>query len=106
MAQTVLNVRVDSDVKKKADFLFKKMGMNTATAINVFLRQAIHDQKIPFYISAKENDNDIENDAATDHKHDEDGGFWDPRNQAYLEDQVRLFNEGKLKFTPHELIEV
>lgn len=95
MAQTVLNVRIDSDVKKKADFLFKKLGMNTSTAINIFLRQAIHDQEIPFSISAREETSDDE----------ADGGFWDPRNQAYLEEQVRLFNEGKLKFTPHELIE-
>lgn len=53
MSQTFLNIRVDADVKKKADILFKKLGMNTTTAINVFLQQAIHDQEIPFSISEK-----------------------------------------------------
>jgi DNA-damage-inducible protein J len=51
MAQTNLNVRVDEDIKKKADLLFADLGMNMTTAINVFLRQAIRKGGVPFEIT-------------------------------------------------------
>lgn len=33
---TNLNVRVDSNLKKESDALFKKLGLNMSTAINMF----------------------------------------------------------------------
>ena len=43
-----LNLRVNEDLKKEADLLFKKLGLNTSTAINMFLTQCVRDQEIPF----------------------------------------------------------
>ena len=48
---TNLNIKVDRDLKNQADLLFKAMGMTLTTAVNVFIRQAVQDQSIPFQIS-------------------------------------------------------
>ena len=48
MAQTNLTIRIDEDIKREAESLFSKIGLNTTTAINVFFRQAIREQAIPF----------------------------------------------------------
>ena len=45
---TSLNIKIDRDVKKKADLLFNAMGMILTTAVNIFVSQAIHEQAIPF----------------------------------------------------------
>ncbi|MCL1887799.1 MAG: type II toxin-antitoxin system RelB/DinJ family antitoxin [Kiritimatiellaeota bacterium] len=43
--------RMDSQLKSEADELFARLGMNLTTAINLFVRHAIHEQGIPFAIS-------------------------------------------------------
>ena len=48
MSPTTINI--DDTTKKEAQELFKDLGMNLTTAINVFLKQAIKEQKIPFEI--------------------------------------------------------
>lgn len=59
MATTVLQTRVDSIIKKQADSLFDSLGMDTTTAIRLFLKQAINQQRIPFEIvPPKENFSD------------------------------------------------
>ena len=43
-----MSFRVDKDLKKQADELFKKLGMNTSVALNMFLTQSVREQGIPF----------------------------------------------------------
>lgn len=43
-----MSFRVDKDLKKQADELFKKLGMNTSVALNMFLTQSVREQSIPF----------------------------------------------------------
>ncbi|HAH60772.1 MAG TPA: type II toxin-antitoxin system antitoxin, RelB/DinJ family [Treponema sp.] len=50
MATAVLQTRVDEDTKKQADTLFNSLGLDTTTAIRLFLKQAINQQRIPFEI--------------------------------------------------------
>lgn len=47
---TNLNVRIDSNLKKEAEDLFKRLGLNMSSAINVFLTQSVREQAIPFEI--------------------------------------------------------
>jgi len=47
---TNINVRIDDDVKKEAEALFGKLGFSMSSAINIFFRQAIREQAIPFQI--------------------------------------------------------
>lgn len=43
-----MSFRVDKKLKKEADSLFKKLGMNTSVALNMFLTQSVREQSIPF----------------------------------------------------------
>jgi DNA-damage-inducible protein J len=43
-----INIYVDSDVKNKAQDVFSALGLDMASAINIFLRQAIRQNGIPF----------------------------------------------------------
>ncbi len=55
MASTI-QVRVDDDLKKKSDELFKDLGTDTTTAIRIFLTQALASNGFPFEIKrAKSN---------------------------------------------------
>ncbi len=49
MASTI-QVRVDDELKKKSDELFKELGMDTTTAIRIFLTQAVANDGFPFEI--------------------------------------------------------
>ncbi len=48
---TNISIRMDSDVKAKADALFGELGMNMTTAFNIFVRQALREGRIPFEVS-------------------------------------------------------
>jgi len=50
MAKVSTNISIDADVKTKAQELFSDFGMDLSTAVNIFLRQAIRDNAIPFSI--------------------------------------------------------
>lgn len=54
MAAVSTNIKIDPVLKKDAQELFEKLGMSLSTAVNVFLRQAVREQGIPFYISMEE----------------------------------------------------
>ena len=47
---TNLSIKIDRDLKAKADKLFNDMGMNLTTAVNVFVRQVVLERAIPFRI--------------------------------------------------------
>ena len=59
MSNSTISVRIDSEVKDKADKLFNELGMNMSSAINVFLRQSIREQSIPFNISINDDDEEL-----------------------------------------------
>ena len=50
MPKVSTNISIDADTKKKAQELFAELGMDLSTAINIFLRQAIRENAIPFTI--------------------------------------------------------
>lgn len=52
MQGSVLSVRVDSDVKEAFAQICEELGMSASVAINVFIRQMIRDQALPFVPSA------------------------------------------------------
>ena len=49
MASTI-QLRVDDELKKKSDALFKDLGTDTTTAIRIFLTQALAVNGFPFEI--------------------------------------------------------
>ena len=50
MATVVLQTRVDTETKLEAESLFNSLGLDITTAIRLFLRQSINQQRIPFDI--------------------------------------------------------
>lgn len=51
MAKTTANISIDEEVKAKAQKLFADLGMDLSTAVNIFLRQAIRENAIPFNVT-------------------------------------------------------
>ena len=51
MKNVNVTLRVDEDLKKQAEALFSELGMNLTTAFNIFLRQSVREQQIPFQIT-------------------------------------------------------
>lgn len=50
MEKTQVTLQLDAEVKKQADHLFSELGLDTETAVNIFLHQAIRRGGIPFPI--------------------------------------------------------
>ena len=48
---TNINIRIDAVTKSEAEALFKDLGMTVSTAINLFLKQSIRNQALPFSIT-------------------------------------------------------
>ena len=49
MAQsTTVNVRVDKTTKRDIEVLFDSLGMNISTAVNMFFKQALMEEALPF----------------------------------------------------------
>ena len=84
MAQ--VNIRIDDKLKAQGDELFKALGMNFSTAVNVFVTQAVRVRGLPFDITTV-------NDP-----------FYSEENMRVLRKSIKAANEGKV--TEHELIEV
>ena len=50
---TTINVRVDETVKRNVEVLFDSMGMNISTAVNIFLKQCLMEEALPFQPKVK-----------------------------------------------------
>ena len=83
MAQ--VNIRIDDELKARADNIFNELGLNMTTAFTMFVRQTIRQGGIPFEITTR-----------TD-------PFFNTENMKALRQSIKEADEGKL--TAHELIE-
>ena len=83
MAQ--INVRVDNDVKRNAERTLNDIGLSMSTAINIFLKTVVRENRIPFELSADP--------------------FYSQENIAELEKRVSDIRTGKSTLQEHELIE-
>ena len=83
MAQTNVNIRMDEKLKKDFDKFCNDVGMSMTTAICIFAKRAVKEQRIPFEIVADP--------------------FYSKENIKRLEKAIQELNEGKV--TKHELME-
>ena len=81
MAQ--VNIRIDDNLKERADILFDELGLNMTTAFTVFIKAAIRQRGIPFDLTLDP--------------------FYSESNMRTLEESIRDADAGRL--TEHELIE-
>ena len=56
MAQATISIRVDDDLKNEAEVLCAKIGLTLSAVTNVFYRQFVRTQGIPFTVTAIEVD--------------------------------------------------
>ncbi len=47
---TNFTIRLNKELKEDAEELFNVLGLSLSTAINIFLRQSVREQRIPFTI--------------------------------------------------------
>lgn len=85
MAQTNINIRMDKQLKEQFDKFCSDVGMSMTTAICVFAKKAVREQKIPFEITA-------------------DDPFYSSTNIERLKKAIADLETGKGK--EHEIIEV
>ncbi len=52
MATVNINVRTDENIKSECEDLFESLGLNMSTAINIFLRQSLRVNGLPFEVKA------------------------------------------------------
>ena len=86
MAQTTITARVDSSDKSKFDSFCSNVGINTSTAINMFVKAVLRENRIPFEITQTSDP------------------FFSESNMAHVRKCVQELRAGK--GTVHELIEV
>ena len=55
-----LQIRIDDTLKKRADALFSSLGLDTSTAIRIFLTASIENAGIPFSVQHKETFNSFQ----------------------------------------------
>lgn len=84
MAQVIMGIRMDENVKKQFDAICSEAGMSTAVAINHFVETVLRDGKIPFEISVN------------------DDPFYSYANKVRLRKSIDALNAGK--GSAHELI--
>lgn len=85
MAQTMVNFRMDSDLKKNMEQVCKEMGLSMTTAFTIFATKVSREKRIPFEISVDP--------------------FYSESNMNYLRGVISDIESGRSVLTEHELIE-
>ncbi len=49
-----LNIRTEKEIKESAEIVFSQLGLTMSAAVNIFLRQVIRENGIPFELKLKE----------------------------------------------------
>lgn len=83
MAQTMVSIRMDENLKKEMENLCQNLGMNMTTAFVIFAKKMTREQRIPFDVSIDP--------------------FYSESNMAHLRRGVQALNAGE--GVEHDLIE-
>jgi DNA-damage-inducible protein J len=75
---SLIQVRVDEELRRDADALFRDLGLDVASAIRLFLRQAVIHEGIPFAITKA-------------------SGFHNDYNLMVLRESIQQLNRGEGK---------
>ena len=85
MAQTMVNFRMDAELKKDMEETCKELGMSMSTAFTIFAKKMTREKRIPFDVCIDP--------------------FYSESNMAYLKKVVNDIESGKAVLTEHDLIE-
>jgi len=76
MAQVLVNIRMDEDLKKSMEETCRTLGLNMTTAFTIFAKKVSREQRIPFDISVDP--------------------FYSERNLAAIDEAAGQINNGKV----------
>lgn len=76
MAQTLVNIRMDENLKKDFDNVCSELGMSMTTAITIFAKKMSREHRIPFEVSVNP--------------------FYSESNMKALADSLDQLNKGKV----------
>lgn len=85
MATSMVNFRMDADLKKGMEEVCKEMGLTMTTAFTMFAAKVSRERRIPFEVNADP--------------------FYSAANIAYLERIAADVDSGKAQLEEHALIE-
>lgn len=83
MAQTLVNIRMDEELKRNMEQTCQELGMNMTTAITIFAKKMTREKRIPFEVSVDP--------------------FYKESNMEHLRRGVKALNAGK--GVEHDIIE-
>lgn len=86
MAQTMVNFRMDEDLKKNMESTCKELGMNMSTAFIIFAKKVAREKRIPFDVSVDP--------------------FYSEGNMKRLEKIISDIDSGKAKLVLQELNDI
>ncbi len=85
MSQTLVNFRIDENLKKEMEQVCNELGITMTTAFNIFAKKMIREKRIPFEVSIDP--------------------FYSETNMKYLGQVITDIKSGKSKLKEHKLIE-
>lgn len=85
MAQSMVNFRMDDDLKKDMEETCRDLGMNMTTAFTIFAKKMTREKRIPFDVSVDP--------------------FYSDENMNYLKRVISEIESGKTILQKHDLIE-
>ncbi len=85
MAQTLVNFRMDEELKQNMEQTCQELGMNMTTAFTIFAKKMTREKRIPFEVSVDP--------------------FYSDSNMNYLKKVISDIDSGKAELHEHELIE-
>lgn len=86
MAQTLVNLRMDEDLKENMEQTCKELGITMTAAFTMFAKKMSREKRIPFEVSIDP--------------------FYSESNMKYLKKLISDIEAGKVNLVEHELIEV
>ena len=75
MEQAMVNFRIDKEIKLAMEDTCKKKGLNMSTALTIFIRKVVAEQRIPFEITADP--------------------FYNKANMAHLQRGIEAYQRGE-----------
>ena len=76
MAQILVNIRMDEDLKKAMERTCRDLGMNMTTAFTIFAKKVSREQRIPFDVSVDP--------------------FYGERNMAAIDEAAEQIKQGRV----------
>ncbi len=85
MAQTMVSIRMDEELKKSMEETCQQLGMSMSTAFTIFAKKMSREKRIPFEVSIDP--------------------FYSEPNQRYLEKVTADIDAGRAKLAEHCLLD-